>query len=105
MGFSHRTRYLVPASTRPNISPTYNELSRLTTSAYGSTQTALSGSGKYSKLAVIGGVLIYTAPLAAAAFTLSGGLRVISGVTAAASAISIIPIRTTDGVSSVAWIV
>ena len=58
----------------------------------------------YSKFIIVGIILCFGIPLVTATLTISSGLRVSSGVGASASAISIIPLRTIDGVSSTAWI-
>lgn len=58
----------------------------------------------YPKLIMVGIIICLGIPLVTATLTISSGLRVSSGVGASASAISIIPLRTIDGVSSTAWI-
>ena len=78
------------------------ELARAAIASYSTIET-VSHARRYHKFAVIGGFLYHATPLAAA-LTLSRILRVSSGVGASASAISVIPLRMTDGVSSTAWI-
>lgn len=104
MGFFGGIGCLAPASTQLNCSPTCNELSYFTSIATESTGRLL-GSGKYAKFALAVWIFLICIFPHAAASSLSDGLRIINGVTAGGSALSVIPLRMVDGVPSWAWIV